>query len=87
MPKIRGYSCECGEQFEYTHMQEDEEAPCPVCGRIATENDEVMGGRPLGTIVPMSRSSLKNKAGYVHTHGDKPAEKGSVSVPANKGDF
>lgn len=61
-------------------MTADEPAPCPACGRVATIKDEVMGGRPLHVIVPMSRTSLKNKAGYVHTHGDRPAEKGSVAV-------
>jgi hypothetical protein len=29
----------------------------------------------------MHKNSKRLKAGYVHTHGDRPAEKGSVSVP------
>ena len=87
MPKIREYACECGERFEHMHMCEEEEAPCPSCQRVATKDDEILGGKPFHVIVPMHRSSLKNKAGYVHTHGDRPAEKGSVAVTGNKGDF
>ena len=36
----------------------------------------------FNTIVPMYRGSLKQKAGYVHTHADRPAEKGLVAVPS-----
>ncbi len=81
MPKIREYVCSCGHRFEHMHMSEEDAAACPSCMRAATPDDEVLGGVPFNTIVPMHRTSLKNKAGYVHTHGDRPAEKGSVSVP------
>lgn len=37
---------------------------------------------PFGTIIPMYKGSLRQKAGYVHTHGDRPAEKNSVAVPS-----
>lgn len=67
-------------------MTEDDVATCATCQRVMTGADEMLGGHSCTTIVPMSRTSLKNKAGYVHSHGDKPAEKGSVSVP-NKGGF
>jgi hypothetical protein len=80
VPKIRGYSCDCGTQFEHMFMTADEVATCPSCGNPVTDDDELLGGHSCTTIVPMSRTSLKNKAGYVHTHGDRPAEKGSVSV-------
>lgn len=86
MPKLREYVCTCGNRFEYTHMNADDVATC-TCGRVMTTDDERLGGVPFGTIVPMHRTSLKNKAGYVHTHGDRPAEKVSVSVPRNKGDL
>jgi len=69
------------------HMTEDEVALCPTCAQSVGPKDEMLGGHSCTTIVPMSRTSLKNKAGYVHSHGDKPAEKGSVSVPSNKGSF
>ena len=54
---------------------------CTGCGSTVTERDEILGGALFDTIVPMHRTSLKNKAGYVHTHADRPAEKGSVAVP------
>jgi hypothetical protein len=84
VPKLRGYACSCGHRFEHTFHTGDDEAvlpACPSCGDKITEHNEVLGGVPFGTIVPMHRTSLKNKAGYVHTHGDRPAEKGSVAVP------
>lgn len=65
-------------------MTKDEEATlpeCPACGACVRENDEVFGGYVCGTIIPMYPGSLKQKAGYVHTHADRPAEKGSVAVP------
>lgn len=69
-----------------TSEQEEPLPTCPGCGAQVNAGDERFGGVPFGTIVPMHRSSLKNKAGYVHTHGDRPAEKGSVAVP-RKADF
>jgi hypothetical protein len=69
------------------HMTEEDLATCPSCNAPVTSADEMLGGHSCTTIVPMSRTSLKNKAGYVHSHGDKPAEKGSVAVPRNMGDF
>ena len=86
MPKIREYVCDCGNRFEYMHMTEEDLAACPACRQPVSSKDEMLGGHSCTTIVPMSRTSLKNKAGYVHTHGDRPAEKGSVAVPRNKGD-
>lgn len=63
-------------------MASDEPLPsCPDCGGNVSEHDEQLGGQPFGTIIPMYKGSLKQKAGYVHTHGDRPAEKGSVAVP------
>jgi len=87
VPKIREFSCDCGTRFEHLFMAADEVALCPSCHAPVTDADELLGGKSCTTIVPMSRTSLKNKAGYVHTHADRPAEKGSVSVPRNKGDI
>ena len=67
-------------------MTDADEASCPACAKPATSADEMLGGHSCKVIVPMSRTSLKNKAGYVHTHGNKPAEKGSVAVPRAFGD-
>lgn len=84
MPKLRGYICDCGTSFEFMHMSDEEPAPCPTCARVATERDEQLGGQPFGTIVPMYKGSLKQKAGYVHNYKNVPAEKISVQVPALK---
>jgi hypothetical protein len=67
-------------------MTEVEVPKCPSCGEAVSDRDERLGGKSFHVIVPMHRTSLKNKAGYVHTHADRPAEKGSVSVPRNKGE-
>ena len=83
VPKLREYVCSCGARFEYLHMGEADVATCD-CGKVMSVDDERLGGVPLGTIVPMHHTSLKSKAGYVHTHGDRPAEKVSVSVPRGK---
>ena len=86
MAILRGYLCDCGARFEHMHSADDNDACCPACSRIATEKDELLGGHSFNTIVPMHRTSKKSKAGYVHTHADRPAEKGSVAMP-NKGSF
>ena len=67
-------------------MTADDMATCPSCNNPVTEEDLMLGGHSCTTIVPMSRDSLKRKAGYVHTHADRPAEKGSVSVPSTYGE-
>lgn len=82
MRKFWDYDCECGERFEKFVDTDDEVVTCPGCNSVATQTP---GGRVAETIVPMHRTSLKSKAGYVHSHGDRPAEKTSISVPANKG--
>lgn len=85
MPKIDDYECSCGEQFEFTRMTPEEPVPCPSCDRF----DAIarVSAKLINIIVPMHRKSLTKKAGFVHSHGDRPAEKRSVSVPANKGSF
>lgn len=82
MPMLREYFCDCGERFEHVHRPDDNVARCPACTRVATEADELLGGRTFKTIVPSYKGSLRQKAGFVHTHGDKPAEKSSISVPS-----
>lgn len=87
VPILREYVCDCGRRFEYTHMNDEDFAKCAHCDAVVTSSDELLGGKSCTTIVVMSRTSLKNKAGYVHTHGDRPAEKISVAVPRNKGEI
>ncbi len=85
MPRIDDYQCPCGERFEYMRMTSDEVVRCPTCD--GTDASAAVAAKLVGIIVPMHRRSLTQKAGFVHSHGDRPAEKGSVSVPANKGSF
>lgn len=80
MPKIHDYACPCGNKFEFMTMAAGETVHCPICDSDAV--DVVLsGGTVFGTIVPDYPGAKKIKAGYVHTHADRPAEKSSVSVP------
>ena len=84
MAKKQDYRCRgCNTVYEFLHHPSDEPAVCPSCG---SQDAEVIlsGGHQFHVIVPTYRGSKKLKAGYVHTHGDRPAEKGSVSVPREK---
>lgn len=85
MPRIDDYQCPCGHRFEYMRMASDEVVRCPSCG--GTEAVAAVGAKLVNVIVPMHRRSLTQKAGFVHSHGDRPAERGSVAVPADKGSF
>jgi hypothetical protein len=62
-------------------MTSDDVALCTSCGKQAGDKDELLGGKSNVITVPMYPGAKKIKAGYVHQHGDRPAEKGSVSVP------
>jgi putative FmdB family regulatory protein len=85
MPRVDDYQCPCGETFETMKMTADEVVACPACG--GTEVKELMGAPvPFHVIVPMHRTSLKNKAGHVHYRGDKPATKPYVAMPKTLGD-
>jgi len=85
MPRIDDYECSCNEQFEHLRMTLEEEVRCPRCGDICATPK--VGSHLVDVIVPMHRRSLTQKAGFVHSHGDRPAERGSVAIPANKGSF
>lgn len=85
MPRIDDYQCPCGNRFEYMRMTSDEVVHCLSCGGAGAI--AAVGAKLVEIIVPMHRKSLTQKAGFVHSHGDRPAERGYVSVPANKGSF
>lgn len=77
---MQDYRCrECGHRFEYLHQTTEDIEVCPQCG--SNEADLQLGGHQLTTIIPSYPGCKKVKAGYVHTHGDRPAEKISVTVP------
>lgn len=50
------------------------EITCPKCG-AAAQLVFVGSAKQLTTIIPAYPGSLKKKAGYCHTHGDRPATK------------
>jgi putative FmdB family regulatory protein len=85
MPRIDDYKCECGATFEAMKMASDELVNCPECNSIKVE--ELMGKTvSFHVIIPAYPGSKKIKAGFCHTHADRPAEKGSVSVLHKIGD-
>ena len=74
MPKLQAYICRgCGESYEFLHHPDDEKNACPSCG--SAEGDVQLGGVTLTKIIPTYRNCKRQKAGYVHSHGDRPAEK------------
>ena len=70
------YDCAQGHRFEIRSSVADKPVapPCPECGEPA---HFVITKAPalFTTIIPSYPGSLKLKAGYVHSHGDKPATK------------
>jgi hypothetical protein len=70
---LRDFECRtCGKIFEAL-VRTGETISCS-CGSADTFYI-VNGTRLFTTIVPMTRNSKKRKAGYHHSHGDKPATK------------
>lgn len=79
MPKLQAYVCNsCKATYDYLSMGADDPAKC-ACGSL--DGTILPGGRTLTTIIPAYPGSKRMKAGHVHTHGDMPAERGSVAVP------
>ncbi len=86
MAKMQDYACSCGNRFEFLHHPVDEVATCPECNASMSDSDRVeSASKPFHVTIPMYKGSLKQKAGYVHTHGNRPAERGSVAVPSKGG--
>ena len=80
MPKLQAYRCEeCGVAYDYLHMTSDDVAMCPACSSV--KSDLQLGGKSLYKIIPVYPNSKRLRAGYVHSHGDRPAEKISSQVP------
>jgi putative FmdB family regulatory protein len=84
MPLLRDYACNaCGNHYEFMHHPTDTPAVCPHCA--SQDATGVMGGHLVTKFVPTYPGCKRVKAGYVHSHGDRPAEKISVSVPTKVG--
>ena len=78
--RLNEYLCrQCTTRFEYLHKNMEDTQKCPQCDSNDVELQ--LGGHTLTAIIPSYPGCKRQKAGYVHSHGDRPAEKMSVSVP------
>lgn len=81
MRKMFDFSCApCGHQFEAL-VQDDEEVTCPECHE-GPATRRLSGGHQFVVIKATTLTSKKYKAGYQHSHTDRPKEKISSQVPA-----
>lgn len=81
MRKMRDYLCEaCGEQFEAL-VRDEETVDCPKCTE-GPASRRPSGGHLFTVIKATTLTSKKYKAGYQHSHTNRPKEKISVQVPA-----
>ena len=71
------FSCtECDHQEELLVSSDVKETDCPHCGAEGKfHRAKFPAPRVLTQIIPMYPGSLKQKAGYVHSHGDRNATK------------
>jgi putative FmdB family regulatory protein len=75
------YSCEaCGHQFEAL-VEGENEVECPECEESPATR-RLSGGHQFVVIKATTLTSKKYKAGYQHSHTNRPKEKISVQVPA-----
>lgn len=81
MRKMFDYSCDaCGHQFEAL-VEDGAETECPECHE-GPANKRLSGGHQFVVIKATTLTSKKYKAGYQHSHTDRPKEKISSQVPA-----
>lgn len=70
---LHDYACShCGNTFEKIVSPGETEVPCPEC-RESADRLYIACAKRLTTIIPSYPGCKKKKAGYIHTHGDKPA--------------
>jgi putative FmdB family regulatory protein len=75
------FGCEsCGHQFEAL-VQDGETVECPEC-HVTPATKRTTGGRIFTVIKATTLTSKKYKAGYQHSHTNRPKEKISSQVPA-----
>jgi len=78
--KLYDFQCNaCGHKFEEL-MRPDDPAPiCPACNTTSTTR--LLGcTHTCNVIIPTTLHSKKLKAGYIHTHGDRPKTPGKIQV-------
>jgi hypothetical protein len=79
MLKMRDFFCvDCQEDFEA--LVRDGQLPVHEKCNNSNVETRVSGGRIFTTIVATTTSSKKYKAGYQHTHADRPKTPGKIQV-------
>lgn len=68
----------CNAKFETIVKYGVDDAPCRECN--ATAKRVPSGFALLNTIVPSYPGCKKRKAGYLHTHGNRPRTPGKIQV-------
>ena len=81
MKKMYDYVCECGNKFEAL-VEENEIPICPECHLGGPVSRRTSGGHIFTVIKATTNTSKKYKAGYQHSHTNRPKEKISVQVPS-----
>ena len=84
MPMYDMHCPNCHARFEDIAKLEDK-VECPAChASFPCEGNHYMGiAKPFSTIVPTTATSKKYKAGYVHSHGNRPKTEGKIQVGYN----
>lgn len=77
---LHDFHCDsCGTTFEDLVRAEERETPCPTCPG-STARRVPSAPAVFHEIVPTTKTSKKRKAGYVHSHGDRPKTPGKIQV-------
>jgi len=81
MLKMFDFICPvCDHKFDAL-VRDDDETECPSCHESPATR-RLSGGHQFVVIKATTLTSKKYKAGYQHSHTDRPKEKISVQVPA-----
>jgi putative FmdB family regulatory protein len=81
MLKMFDFICDpCGHQFDAL-VEGDNSVECPKCHE-SPATKRLSGGHQFVVIKATTLTSKKYKAGYQHSHTDRPKEKISSQVPA-----
>jgi DNA-directed RNA polymerase subunit RPC12/RpoP len=75
---LRDYECKkCEEVFEDF---DGSEVACPKCKSAEVQRIFAKSPATLTVIIPTYPGCKKHKAGYVHSHGDRPKTPGKIQV-------
>lgn len=82
MLKMYNFECtNCGHEFEaLVEGCDGEPEECTPCGATTGFLRLIGAPKNLTEIIPSYPGCKARKAGYVHTHGNRPAEKGTRQV-------